>query len=143
MEDLLAKMQEILGSPEGQEQLKSVAQMLGGDSGQLPDLSQLGNLFGNAEQVSAPPPATPAPAASTGFDLSGIDMNMIMQVQKVLSSMNHEDENTKLLLALKPHFGEKRQEKIDQAIKMLRLLSVLPLLRQSGILGGLFGDATK
>ena len=70
----------------------------------------------------------------------GLDINTLLQVQKILSSMGQEDENTKLLLALKPHFSERRREKIDQAVKMLRLLSVLPLLKDSGLLGGLFSN---
>ena len=44
MDDLLSKLQSILSSEEGQQQLKSVAQMLGMDEengGQMPDLSEL------------------------------------------------------------------------------------------------------
>ena len=48
--------------------------------------------------------------------------------------MHTNDKNTQLLLALKPHFGERRQARVDRAIKMIRLFSLLPLLRQSGIL---------
>ena len=57
--------------------------------------------------------------------------------------MNQEDDNTKLLLALKPHFSDRRKEKVDQAVKIMHLLSLLPLIKDSGLLGGLFGDGRK
>lgn len=144
MDDLLSKLQSILSSEEGQQQLKSVAQMLGMDEengGQMPDLSELSNMLGdnnspqNTEQQ--------APAENTGLDLSGIDLNMLMQVQKIVSSMNMEDDNTRLLRALKPHFSDSRQAKVDKAIRMLQLFSLLPMIQESGLLGGLFGDGRK
>ena len=146
MEDLFSKIQEILGSKEGQEQLKNVAQMLGASSSSSSsqqaqpqsdglDLSSLSSLLGGQENSS------PLPAAQQNANpLAGIDINMLMQVQRMLSSMQEEDNNTRLLLALKPHFSESRQKKVDQAVKMLRLLSVLPIIQKSGLLGGLFSD---
>lgn len=68
---------------------------------------------------------------------------MLMQVQKIVSSMNMEDNNTRLLQALKPHFSDSRQQKIDKAIRMLQLFSLLPMIQESGLLGGLLGDGRK
>ena len=59
---------------------------------------------------------------------------MIANIGQMMKNMNTNDKNTQLLLALKPHFGERRQARVDRAIKMIRLFSLLPLLRQSGIL---------
>ncbi len=141
MEDLLAKMQEILGSEEGREQLKSVAQMLGGNPESMPNLSNIENLLGNSQNT--PPQQGAVQTSNPAFDLSKIDINMIMNIQKILGNMNQEDDTTRLLLALKPHFSQARRDKIDKAIKILHLLSVLPLLKDSGILGGLFGNDWK
>ena len=47
------------------------------------------------------------------------------------------DKNTQLLLALKPHFSERRRQKVDQAISMMRLMAMLPALKESGIFAGL------
>lgn len=151
MEDLFSKIQEILGSKEGQEQLKNVAQMLGASSGSSSsqqaqpqsdglDLSSLSSLLGGQENSSPLPAAQQNSNPLSGIDMNGIDINMLMQVQRMLSSMQEEDNNTRLLLALKPHFSESRQKKVDQAVKMLRLLSVLPIIQKSGLLGGLFSD---
>ena len=154
MDDLFSKMQELLNSEEGQKQLQSVAAMLGGTQGQqqastnasspTPDLSKLdlsglSNMLSGLNQPQNSTQTEQQTALQKTDDL-GLDINTLLQVQKILSSMGQEDENTKLLLALKPHFSERRREKIDQAVKMLRLLSVLPLLKDSGLLGGLFSN---
>ena len=51
--------------------------------------------------------------------------------------LSSDDERTALLKALRPLLSEQRQKKTDEAIKILRLMSLLPLLRDSGILGKL------
>ncbi len=56
-------------------------------------------------------------------------MKKIMNILKLLKSNVH-DPRCDLLYALKPMLGEKRREKVDQAAKMLQLLSVLPKLRE-------------
>lgn len=53
----------------------------------------------------------------------------IMNILKLLKSDIH-DPRCDLLYALKPMLKEKRREKVDQAAKMLQLLSVLPKLRE-------------
>lgn len=56
-------------------------------------------------------------------------MKKIMNILKLLKSDVH-DPRCDLLYALKPMLKEKRREKVDQAAKMLQLLSVLPKLRE-------------
>ena len=120
MEELAEKLSGILASPEGQEQLKNIASLLGGAN--APDLTA---LFGTAEEKTQEPAAPPLdPAALAGLG-------------EIFRGMQKNDKNTDLLLALKPHFGERRQERVDQAIKLLRLISMLPALQQSGILNGI------
>ena len=69
--------------------------------------------------------------------MPNIDLNMILKLQQVFKSMNVNDKNSQLLLALKPHFSERRQAKVDQAISMMRLMNMLPMLKESGIFSGL------
>jgi len=38
------------------------------------------------------------------------------------------------LLALKPHLTDERQQRIDKAVKLLRIISVIPLLKEQGLL---------
>ena len=130
MEDLAEKLNGILSSPEGQEQLKEIAAMFSGTG--APDFS---GIFG---QKSEPPAsAEKAEPNEPGVETPQIDMAAIAGIQKMVRSMNTNDKNTQLLLALKPHFSEARQKRVDNAVKMLRLMSLLPMLKQSGILSGL------
>lgn len=214
MDDIVSQIQNILSTPEGQEQLKNIQSMLGmndapaqqsqanagpaqaggqggfdvsnlasilnsmGGSGGASapaapaqaapnggiDLSGLASMLGGMggnPQAAGQPDAVPAGAAPAGgsIDLSGlasmfgmggggngeaagagmpsIDMNTILKLQQVFRSMNVNDKNTQLLQALKPHFGDKRQAKVDQAISLMRLFSMLPALKESGIFAGL------
>ena len=44
------------------------------------------------------------------------------------------DSDAALLLALKPHLREERQKKVEKAVKMLKLLSIWSMLKESGML---------
>lgn len=69
----------------------------------------------------------------------GIDIEAIMKLGEIMSSMNNSnDKNTRLLLALKPHLRPENRQKVDNALKLMKIISLLPLLRESGIMDGLF-----
>lgn len=205
MQDIVAKLQEILSSDSGKQKLNEVASMLGVGSNNggnnSVDLSNLSNLLSqnnmqndnqnnndnnfdisslmnmlnnsnNNQNFNADNNfdisnlsqmlgglnnnSNNNEGGNNNFDLSAlsglfsggnssdnpvgnIDINMIMKLQSIMSTMNQENQNTSLLKALKPHFKEKRQNKIDNAIRIMQLVSVWPALKESGILGGLGG----
>lgn len=68
----------------------------------------------------------------------GINFDAIMGLGAMFSQMNKPDKNTALLLALKPHLREENQRKIDSAVKLFKLFSMLPLLKESGLFDNLF-----
>ena len=70
--------------------------------------------------------------------LGGIDLDTVMKLGEIMSQMNRSDKNTQLLLALKPHLRPENQQKADNAIKLIKIMNVLPLLKDSGVLDGLF-----
>jgi hypothetical protein len=53
------------------------------------------------------------------------------------NNINAKDNRTALIEALKPMLSEPRRQKADEAIKILRLINLIPLLRDSGLLKGL------
>ena len=59
---------------------------------------------------------------------------MLLRAAPLLASANREDDSTRLLAALRPLLGEARQKKLDEAAKILKLLHLLPLLKESGVL---------
>ncbi len=62
-------------------------------------------------------------------------------MMKILGSLgnnfNAKDNRTALIEALRPMLSEPRRQKADEAIKILRLINLIPLLRESGLLNGL------
>ncbi len=140
MDDLVSKLQEILGSEEGMQKLKSVAGMLGmGDAlpdstAPLPateqgglDLSALTGLLGSG--------STQQQQGDNGL---GLDVGMILKLQQVMSAFHNEDDNTRFLQALRPLMREDRRHKVDEVLKLMKLFSLLPLLKESGILDRFF-----
>lgn len=126
MNDLTSQLNQILGNPEMMEQIKGLSGLLGQSA---PD------------SASAPPaPAPPAmqyqqQSRSSPLDILGNDgMQMAMRLIPLLNSIKQEDDTTRLLRAIKPFMSPPRQEKIEEAIKLLQILKILPLIKNQGLL---------
>lgn len=61
----------------------------------------------------------------------------MMKIIANLGNIPAKDNRTALIEALRPMLSEPRQQKADEAIKILRLINLIPLLRESGLLKGL------
>ena len=140
MDDLSATINQFLSNEDNVKQLKSLASAMGlssdsaeqnndsvqNSAGSSAQLAGLLSAFGGAnngqsaekEQVQMP------------------DMAQIMKLQKIFSSFSKEDDNIILLKALKPHLKEKNRKKVDDAIKIMQLISVLPMIKETGLFGG-------
>ena len=57
---------------------------------------------------------------------------MSSETWELIQKMSVKD--AELQLALKPHLKEERQKKVDKAVKILKLLSIWSVLRDSGML---------
>lgn len=63
--------------------------------------------------------------------LDGIDFNMLIKAKSVIDRMNSTpNKNVDLINALKPHLKPETQSKADQALKIIKLFEILPLLRE-------------
>lgn len=60
---------------------------------------------------------------------------------KIISTVNmikngmKDNDSTKLLLSLRPYMSEDKKHKIDEAVKIMKLMSILPLLTENGLFG--------
>lgn len=116
MDDIAAKLGELLNNPGSLDKIKSIAGMLGGAA---------------AEQ-SSPGPSQPEQSGSPlGLDTD--TLQMITKIAPMLSGFRQEDDNTRFLRSLRPLLGEERQKKLDEAVKILQMMRMLPLLKSSGI----------
>lgn len=101
----------------------------------MADLEDLSALLGQFAAAGGSTAETTAENTSSGESLFGdLDLETIMKLMEAFSRLNSSgDKNTELLLALKPHLRDENRAKVDRAIKLMKLLSVLMLLRESGL----------
>lgn len=140
MDDISSRINQILSDPQSMQQLQTLAQSLGlsapaetaapppSPSGGI-DMNQLGTLlsqFGLGQQQQAPPPPS-------------IDMNSILQIQKAMQLFANGNKNVELLRSLRPLLSERRQKKVDDAVRIMQLIQMLPMLKEAGLFGALGG----
>lgn len=65
----------------------------------------------------------------------GLDFDTIAKAAALMGAMGAPSDDERLLLALKPLLREENRSKVDTAVKLLKLMSLLPLLRESGLFG--------
>lgn len=107
MNDLSEKITELLSDPTA---LEGIRNMASGLLGEMPNNTQTGSL-----------------------PQDNIDIGRLMSVMGNLQK-GKDDDRSRLLLALKPHLSEKRRQRVDRAVKILKLIDLLPLLQDSGLL---------
>lgn len=82
-------------------------------------------------------PAEEQKQENGGGLLDGLDIDMLMKLMSLLEQLNQPTDSEKFLLALKPLVREENRAKIDAAMKLMKIFSLLPVLRESGMLGKL------
>ena len=65
-----------------------------------------------------------------------MDFTKLLKLKDAFSGGAKNDKNVNLLIALKPHLNEEHQKKIEQSIKLMKLLALVPILKEFGIFGG-------
>jgi len=105
MDDINETLAGILNDPESMNKVKSLAESL------------LGTNRDNSNE-------------------SDIDENEIKAFTSIIGKMktSGKDKRTALLLALKPNLSKEKQDKVDVAVKLFKLIELLPYLKESGIL---------
>ena len=67
-----------------------------------------------------------------------IDPDLLIKLLDIVSRLSENDANTAFLTALRPLLREENRQKLDRAARIMKLMSILPLLSGSGIADGLF-----
>ena len=121
MSDIASQINSILSDPEMMKQIQGLSGLLGQSD--------------NTENTAPPLP----PPQKSPLDVFGADgMQTAMKLVPLLSKLRQEDDTTRLLYAIKPFLSEQRQKKLDEAIKLIRIINLVPLIRQQGLFNGLF-----
>lgn len=118
----MGKIGEILSDEESVKQLTELAQMLSSD------------ISGGSDETEE----TSSDASGGDGDSGGFpDIGSLMKLTGLMGVLSQNDKNAELLLALKPHLGEEKQKKVDKAVKLLKLLAVWNVAKESGVLNDL------
>lgn len=125
MDNLMEKIGELLSDEESMKQISELAQMF---MSSVPDESNE-----NADSKEEAGESSEKSSESGGI-FDNFDFSMLTKLQDIMGAVSQNDKNTDLLLALKPHLKEERQPKIDKAIKIMKLLAVWKVLKDSGML---------
>lgn len=126
MDDMMSVIQSAMQNPETMAQLNAIAQ----------------SLFSSEKETNSAPCAPAVPDSVSDTSSPDIDIQKLIGVANAIKSTNNKDTTIDFLNALKPFLKAEKQQKADRVIKLLRLLAVLPILKESGILGGdLIGTA--
>ncbi len=126
MDDLSSKISEILSDPQALEQIKGLGEMLG--------INNTSSTVIHKEESSKSDSVLSS--LSSGF--SPQMLSMMTKLAPLLSDMNKEDDTTRLLFSLRPFLSDERKKKLDEASKILKIMKLLPLVKDVGILDSLF-----
>ena len=119
MDDLTEKLTSLLQDPKGMEQIKNIAQSF---------------LQQNTPVQPAPASSgTPDATASSGLDISPDMLQTVAKLTSVFKTQNTEDDDIRFLMALKPLLSEERRARADTAMKLMKMMKLLPALTESGI----------
>lgn len=125
MADLQSAVNAIMSDPAAMEQIRSLGSMLGIGDSAPPTEKPSGDVASLLSSLTGSSPK-PEPPPSAGGDMLGT----MMKVAPLLGRLNEENDSTRLLNALKPFLSEKRRQRADQAIKLLAVIKLLPLIKE-------------
>ena len=104
------------------------------DPDMMRQISEIGGMLTQQKQPHETPPLLPNQTQSS--DLLGADgLQAVMKIMPILNRLKQDDDTTKLLRAIKPFLSEERQKKLEEAIKIIRIINILPLLKNQGLFG--------
>lgn len=107
--------------------------LLGGGAQQSSGTAEGGGVSALASLLGGGDAAQPA-ASGMPFDIG-----TLLKLQKAMSGITGNQANVRLLMSLKPRLKPERAKKVDDAVKVMQLIQFLPLIKESGLFGGLDG----
>ena len=146
-QDLAQKLNNLLSSPDSMQKIQAAMSALGiGASEEIQgeeeilDTSSLdtGNLSSLLSSLTAPPPDSGSQRKKPRVvppksDSGGLDLSVLAKLAPMMASLNQDDQDTVLLKALRPYLHGGREKRLDDAIKILRFIKIMPLLREKGL----------
>ena len=72
------------------------------------------------------------------YTVTARGQGLLLKLQSAMQSLSQPSPGVELLRALRPLLSEKRAKKVDDAVRIMQLVQLLPTLKESGLfrLGG-------
>ncbi len=118
MEDLAGKITELLGNPEIMNMVKGLSGLKDSSEPEYSEENHSPNLNEISEEDSEFP-----------FEM----MQTILKFAPLLSSLKKDDKYSRFLCALRPLLSEPRQKKLDNSSQILKIIQILPILKDQGL----------
>ena len=139
MQDIISS---VLSNPDAVQKLRSLGKDLGLMDNSTSDNQPDKNSTTQHSSQQNPPfdisalsgLLSPQNKSNQNTSLSPEIMSRISSFLPLLSGINQEDDTTALLNSLRPFLSGDKHRRLDEAEKMLRIMRLLPKLRQSGII---------
>ncbi|MER2080389.1 MAG: hypothetical protein ABS876_02550 [Ruminococcus sp.] len=105
MSEMQDALNQILSNPEAMKQVQSLGEQLG---------------------LSKPAPRPPEPKNEM--------LGAMQSLAPLMNGFGADDDISRLFQALRPFLGEEKQRKLEQAQRLMKLIKVIPLIKDSGLL---------
>ena len=113
MDDVNEKLNALLSDPGSMAQIMQLAQQLSGSMG-----GDTAQTVAAASQAASPSPPPPAP-------LGGLDPQTIARYLPLLQELTRDtSQTTQLLYALRPFLKDGKQNKVERAARLARLITI-------------------
>ena len=123
MDDLQSKISQILSDPQALSELKGLGEQLG------------------LNNTSFSPQQEKPKENNSLFPVSGFSPDMLSMFSKIaplMSDVSKEEDTQRLLNALRPFLSDERKKKLDEANKLLKIMRLLPMVKELGVLDSFF-----
>ena len=119
MDDIMDKISGLLSDEESVRQLSELARMFMSDTEE------------NSEDMPKEDSSNNEENTDTG---SMPDIVTLLKLTSLAGAFTQKDKNADLLMALKPHLSDEKQRRVDRAVKLLKLIAVWNMAKESGLL---------
>ena len=134
MSDMLNNFTKILNNQEMPDNIKNILNSMNNNSNNSNNTSNNSNINSNNNSQNS------NQNSSSNNPFGDFDMNTILKMQKIMSSMNNDkqaDYRTNLLMSLKPYLKESRKGKVDQYVQLMKMGKIFEIMNPLG------GDEVK
>lgn len=106
--DLGTMLESVLSDPQQMEKIAQMAKSLMGDAAAAPEEQASSDVRESPETKKAP----------------GLDLGMFSGIGKMLSGKEEKSRSTALLMAMRPYMRPEKQEKLDRAMNITRMVHI-------------------